>query len=120
VGNSVKGTTKVQVDNIRSLSLIHYAGHLVTCAVSLQALDERCHTLKYPHVVPRAPKFFLLGDNYCDSYKGRMAGIAIFILEHFGCKHFSACGQASTMSLRCVVGSGEWWEGRKRKMCFKI
>ncbi|GAB0207986.1 hypothetical protein GRJ2_003264300 [Grus japonensis] len=29
VGNSVKGFTKVQVDNIHSLSLIHYSGHLV-------------------------------------------------------------------------------------------
>ena len=30
VGNSVKGLTKVQVDNIHSLSLIHYTGQLVT------------------------------------------------------------------------------------------
>ncbi|KAK4827864.1 hypothetical protein QYF61_022014 [Mycteria americana] len=30
VGDSVKGFTKVQVDNIHSLSLIHYGGHLVT------------------------------------------------------------------------------------------
>jgi len=29
VGNSVKGLTKVQVDDIHSLSLIHYTGHLV-------------------------------------------------------------------------------------------
>jgi len=29
VGNSVKGLTKVQVDDIHSLSLIHQAGHLV-------------------------------------------------------------------------------------------
>ena len=27
--NSVKGLTKVQVDNIHSLSLVHYVGHLV-------------------------------------------------------------------------------------------
>ena len=30
VGNSVKSLTEVQVQNIHSLSLIHYAGHLVT------------------------------------------------------------------------------------------
>jgi len=30
VGNSVKGLTKVQVDNIHSLSIIHQMGHLVT------------------------------------------------------------------------------------------
>jgi len=29
VGNSVKGLTEVQVDNIHSLSLIYWAGHLV-------------------------------------------------------------------------------------------
>ena len=29
MGNSVQGLTKVQVDNIHSLSLIHQAGHLV-------------------------------------------------------------------------------------------
>jgi len=29
VGNSVKGLTKVQVDNTYSLSLIHEAGHFV-------------------------------------------------------------------------------------------
>jgi len=29
VGNSVKGLTKVQVDNIHTLSLIHQVGHLV-------------------------------------------------------------------------------------------
>ena len=29
MGNSAKGLTKVQVDNISSLSLIHWAGHLV-------------------------------------------------------------------------------------------
>ncbi|KAK4828210.1 hypothetical protein QYF61_024644, partial [Mycteria americana] len=29
VGNHVKGFTEVQVDNIHSLSLIHWAGHLI-------------------------------------------------------------------------------------------
>ena len=29
MGNSVKGLTKVQIDNFHSLSLIHWVGHLV-------------------------------------------------------------------------------------------
>lgn len=58
---------------------------------------------------------------YHDGYKRRMAGIAVFLLEQFGCKQLlSACGQASTMSLRYVVGSGEWWEGTSGKMYLKI
>lgn len=79
--------------------------------VSLHALDKIYHSLKYSyaHVVFRAPDHFFLGRNYHDGYKGRFAGTALFVLEQFHCKHLSACGQASTISLRYVVGSGAWW-----------
>ncbi|GAB0180326.1 protein Wnt-4a-like [Grus japonensis] len=85
VGNGVKGFTKVQVDNIHSLSLIHYVVHLVIGDQVSQAmyqnyLDElllriNWHLLPSRHVLmdlsPQLKKHKSVSVAEDDSHFGR-------------------------------------------------